>query len=149
MRGRPWTGVHVRGTDKVHESPNLDKTFKDTTDFVDRIIELNPSIGIFLLTDSLPVIREFQNRYGGRLLFTQSRRSDSNQGVHQSGHDGVLIGEEVLVDTLLALKCDYFVGNRESNISMGISSLHPWPPGFIFLLGEKNIRGENLFLHRR
>jgi protein O-GlcNAc transferase len=149
MQGRPWAGVHVRGTDKVHESANLAKIFKNTIDFVDRIIELNPSIGLFLLTDSLPVTREFQDRYGSRLLFTRSRRSASEKGVHHSGHDGVLIGEEVLVDTLLALKCDYFVGNRESNISMGISSLRRWPRGFIFLLGEKNIRGENLFLHRR
>jgi protein O-GlcNAc transferase len=83
------------------------------------------------------------------LLFTEAVRTASDIGVHQSGHDGFAIGEEVLMDTLLALKCDYFVGNQESKTSLGISSLRHWPRGFIFLLGEKNIRGENLFLHRR
>ena len=57
------------------------------------------------------------------------------------------MGEEVLVDSLLALKCDYFVGNQESNISLGIGSMRNWSNGFKFLLGE-NIRGENPFLHR-
>jgi protein O-GlcNAc transferase len=149
MQGRPWVGVHVRGSDKVYESPDLAKTNADYYGFIDRIIVLNPTIGIFLLTDSSVVTSELKKRYGNRLLFTEAVRTASDIGVHQSGHDGFAIGEEVLVDSHLALKCDYFVGNQESNTSLGISSLRNWPPGFIFLLGRKNIRGENLFLHRR
>jgi predicted O-linked N-acetylglucosamine transferase (SPINDLY family) len=147
MLGRPWVGVHVRGADKVNESPGLARTNADYFAFIDRIIELNPTIGVFLLTDSSPVVGDFQRRYGSRLLYTHAMRTESNVGVHLGGHDGVSLGEEVLVDTLLALKCDYFVGNQESNISLGIASMRTWPHGFIFLLGE-NIRGENPFLHR-
>jgi predicted O-linked N-acetylglucosamine transferase (SPINDLY family) len=147
MLGRPWIGVHVRGSDKVNESPNLSRTNADYFAFIDRIIELNPTIGVFLLTDSSPVIGEFQGRYGHRLLYTHAMRTESEIGVHMGDHDGLTLGEEVLVDTLLAMKCDYFVGNKESNIALGIASMRNWPSGFIFLLGE-NIRGENPFLHR-
>jgi protein O-GlcNAc transferase len=149
MLGRPWVGVHVRGADKIHESPDLARTNADYFRFIDRIIELNPTIGVFLLTDYLPAMDEFKRRYGNRLLFTHAVRTASDIGVHLSGHDGIAIGGEVLVDALLALKCDYFVGNQESNTSLGIASMRSWPPGFMFLLGEKNIRGENLFLHQR
>ena len=147
MLGRPWVGVHVRGADKVNESPDLVKTNADYFVFIDRIIELNPTIGVFLLTDYLPAMDEFKRRYGNRLLFTHALRTESNIGVHLSGHDGIAVGEEVLLDALLALKCDYFVGNQESNISLGIASMRNWPRGFMVLLGE-NIRGENPFLHR-
>lgn len=149
MRGRPWVAVHVRGADKIHESPRLAQTNATYFGFVDRIVELNPAIGIFLLTDSAPIIEEFAKHYGERLLCTEAIRSASNIGVHMSGHNGVAVGEEVLIDALLATKCDYFVGNQESNVSLAIASLRDWPQGFIFLLGEKNIRGENLFLHQR
>ena len=149
MRGRPWVAVHLRGADKVLESPDLANTNAEYFAFIDRIVELNPSIGVFLLTDSEPGLDLFKSRYGERLLFTAATRSASDAGVHLSGHDGIVVGEEVLVDALLALKCDYFVGNQESNTSAGIASLKNWPAGFIFLLGKRNIRGENLFLHKR
>lgn len=149
MRGRPWVAVHVRGSDKIHESPRLAQTNANYFAFVDKIVELNPSIGVFLLTDSVPMIDEFARRYGDRLLCTQASRSASNVGVHMSGHDGVAIGDEVLIDALLATHCSYFVGNQESNVSLAIASMKDWPKGFMFLLGEKNIRSENLFLHQR
>ena len=149
MRGRPWAAVHVRGSDKIHESPRLAQTNANYFAFVDKIVELNPSIGVFLLTDAAPMIDEFRKRYGDRLLCTQAVRSNSNIGVHLAGNDGVAMGEEVLIDALLATKCDYFVGNQESNVSLAIASFKEWPKGFIFLLGEKSIRTENLFLHQR
>ena len=148
MQGRPWIGIHIRGSDKIHESPNLALTNASYLSFTDRIVELNPTIGVFLLTDSIPLMEQFSMRYGDRLICTQATRDASNTGVHLSGHDGIVIGEEVLVDTLLALKCDYFVGNKESNVSLAISSMRSWPKGFMFLLGNENVRGENPFLHK-
>lgn len=149
MLGRPWLAVHMRGSDKINESPRLGQTNARYFSFIDRIVELNPSIGVFILSDSLPLIVEFSKRYGDRLLCTQVSRSSDNTGVHLSGHDGVAIGEEVLIDVLLATKCNYFIGNQESNVSLAIASLRDWPPGFIFLLGEASIRGANPALHNR
>jgi hypothetical protein len=149
MNGRNWVGVHIRGSDKVLEAPEIAKTNASYVGFIDRAIQLNPTIGIFLLTDSSVVMDEFMMRYKDRLLSTQATRDSSDIGVHNSGLDGVVIGEEVLVDALLALKCDYFIGNKESNVSLAISSMRNWPQGYVFLLGSGNVRGENIFLHQK
>lgn len=146
MQGRPWIAVHMRGSDKIHESPDLVKTNAGCFQFIDRVIELNPLIGVFLLTDSQPMLEEFTELYGDRLLCTEAARSTSNVGVHMSGHDGVDVGEEVLLDALLAIRCDYFVGSLESNVALAISSMRNWQFGFCFMVGV-NIRRENPILH--
>lgn len=145
MQGRPWVAVHVRGSDKIEEFPELAKTNAGYFGFIDRIVELNPSIGLFLLTDSQNILVEYKNRYGERLLCTDVARTSSNVGIHLSGYDGIKIGEEVMLDALLALKCDYFVGNKESNVSLAIASMRNWSKGFMFLLGETNNRSEKRF----
>lgn len=147
MVGRNWVAVHVRGSDKIYESAGLHQTNQQYFGFVNRIIEINPGIGVFLLTDSVSIHAEFSNRYGDQLVSTTVIRSDSTTGVHMLGHLGRTVGEDVLVDALLAARCDYFVGNQESNVSLAIASLKPWPRGLLFLLGNKNGRSENLFLH--
>lgn len=149
MRGRNWVAVHMRGSDKIYESAGLHQTNSRYFDFVDRIVELNPGIGIFLLTDSVSIHTEFSARHADRLVTTTALRSASNTGVHMQGHSGRTVGEEVLVDVLLASRCDYFIGNQESNVSMAIASLKPWPTGLLIMLGDKNCRAENLFLHRQ
>lgn len=149
LGGRAFAAVHVRGSDKVYESAGLHQTNLRYFGFVDRIVELNPGIGVFLLTDSVDVHAEFTARYGDRVVATPALRTNGTLGVHMLGHDGRLVAEEVILDAFLAARCAYFVGNQESNVSLAISSLKRWPKGFLALLGEKNGRTENMFLHRR
>jgi hypothetical protein len=148
MSGRPWVAVHARGSDKVYESPELNQTNSAYWGFVDRIIELNPSIGVFLLTDSIDLHDAYKNRYGDRLVTTSALRSNTDVGIHLQGHSGYELGAEVMIDVLLAIRCDYFVGNKESNVSLAISSIKRWPKNFSFLLGTKNVRNANWFLHK-
>ncbi len=148
MLGRNWVAVHIRGSDKINESPHLAKTNAEYIPFLERIITLNPNIGIFLLTDSQPLLDDFYNRYGDRLLTTQANRSSTANGIHMSGLSGHSLGDEVLIDAMLATRCDYLVGNIESNVSLAISSLKSWPSGFIFMLGKESVRGKNSALHR-
>ncbi|CAD5372464.1 Tetratricopeptide repeat protein [Rubrivivax sp. A210] len=149
MQGRPWVAVHVRGTDKILESGALNQTNQGYFPFVDRIVELNPSIGLFLLTDSVELHQAYLQRYGARVLVTPARRSSTPDGVHMQGHPGRTMGEEVLVDALLAARCSYFVGNQESNVSLAVSSLKAWPAGFAVLLGAESARSHNFVLHQR
>lgn len=123
MQERPWVGVHVCDSDKIHEPSDFFKVNANFISFIDRIIELNSSIGIFLIADSLPVLEGFKECYGLRVLCAQASLAVSRV-------------EEVLRDVLLALKCTYFVGNQESNISLAIANMRNWPQGFIFLLSE-------------
>jgi hypothetical protein len=148
MAGRNWISVHVRGSDKIFESPELHRTNLQYQAFIERILELNPGIGIFLLTDSVEVLKSYRLRYGERLLTTPALRTEGNVGIHLQGRDGYAIGQQVLIDVLLAVRGDYFIGNQESNVSLAVSSLKHWSPGFIFLLGQKSGRAENWLLHR-
>jgi len=125
MAGRPWVAVHLRGSHQGSGSP-----YAAYHGFVERIIELNPTIGVFLLADDAPAIAEYTARYGDRLLCAPAARSGDRIGAQP----GVPLGEEVPVDTLLALKCDYFIGNKESNASLAIKGLKDWAQGFCFLL---------------
>jgi hypothetical protein len=148
MAGRNWISVHVRGSDKIFEFPELHRTNMQYQAYIGRILELNPDIGIFLLTDSVEVLESYRMRYGDRLVTTSALRTEGNIGIHLQGRDGYAIGKEVLIDVLLAVRGDYFIGNQESNVSLAISSLKHWSPGFIFLLGQKSGRAENWLLHR-
>ena len=148
MDGRPWVAVHMRGSDKVAESPHLAQTNAGYSPYLERIVELNPDIGMFLLTDSQHILAECRSKFGDRILTTSASRSATATGVHMSGGDGHSLGDEVVLDAYLAARCDYFVGNVESNVSVAITSLKAWPPGFSFLLGQRSVRGKNLFLHR-
>lgn len=149
LQGRPWVAVHVRGSDKILESAHLAQINSKYFGIIDRIEKVTPDIGVFLLTDSESTVAEFSARYGDRLCFTPARRSDNLIGVHMSGSDGVENGTEVLVDALLAIACNYFIGNRESNVSMAISSMCQWDKGCIFLLGARNVRDDDVFVHDR
>jgi hypothetical protein len=147
MAGRNWISVHVRGSDKLFESSGLHLTNLQYQAYIERILELNPGIGIFLLTDSVEVLESYRTHYGDRLLTTSALRTKGNIGIHLQGRDGYAIGKEVLIDVLLAVRGDYFIGNQESNVSLAISSLKHWSTGFIFLLGQASGRAENWFLH--
>lgn len=149
MKNRNWVAVHVRGSDKVIESPQLAQTNEQYYPFIHKIIELNPTIGIFLLTDTLSMVTAYKERYGERILCIQAVRTDSTIGVHLNNNDGIAVGKEVYIDTLIATKCDYFVGNQESNVSLAISSLGDWPLGRIVMLGVSSARSHNTFIHRR
>lgn len=149
FKDRPWVAVHVRGSDKILESAHLAQINSKYFGIIERIEKVTPGIGVFLLTDSESAVAEFSAKYGDRLCFTPARRSANLVGVHMSGSDGVENGIEVLVDALLATACDYFIGNRESNVSMAISSMREWEKGFIFLLGARNVRDDDVYVHDR
>lgn len=148
MEGKFWLAVHLRGGDKIHESPELALTNGFYDEYIKLILNKNPFLHLFLLTDSIQAVNTFKSKYGDRVLTTQSTRTECAEGVHNTGkNDGLQMGREVLVDTLLATRCDFFVGNQESNVSLAISSIKNWSSGTCFLIGLGNVRGENIALH--
>jgi len=148
MKGKNWVALHIRGSDKVYETNNLFFIYEESKKFIQRIIDLNPDINIFLMTDSDQTVSSLRELYKGKILTMESLRSQTEIGVHLQGHDGNLIGRQVLLESLVATKCDYFVGNKESNVSLAISSMKKWEKGFVFLIGHGNVRGTNPFLFK-
>lgn len=146
MAGCNWVAVHMRGSDKIYESSELDKTNAQYHDFIRQIIKINPDIKILLLTDSTLILESMRKIYPDRILTTAAERVSGHVGVHYLTDDPSRAGSEVLIDSLIATHADYFIGNKESNVSLAIKSYGNWDKGYIFMLGSKSVRGSNEFL---
>lgn len=149
LSGARWLAVHVRGTDKVQELSNLAEVNQQYDAWIERILAVNPQVRIFLLTDSAPVVTHFMARWGERVLCLPCERGEGSTGVHLSGHSGTALGEQVLTDAYLAARCDLFLGNGGSNVSVGVRHLKDWASGTYFLIGEDFLGQPNTTLHRR
>lgn len=117
----PVTAVHLRGSDKVLEVPEIAEANRRIL----ALIEAEPTgRTLFLMTDDDALARECRGRYGARLVMTDSRRSRSATGIHyHQNADGPALGREMMVDLLLALEADRFIGNGRSNVSALIEAL--------------------------
>jgi hypothetical protein len=146
---RPVAAVHVRGSDKLIELKDLPKVNQQYEQEITKLIASQRELTIFLLTDSESVLEQFKERYGTRLVYTQSIRTSSDVGVHMQGHPGREIGMEVLRDVYLAARCDYFLGNGFSNVSTTVSHLKDWEPGKYSLIGGNMLLRWNFVLHDR
>lgn len=141
FNARPIIGVHIRGSDKYKEEPQLQQRQAMYPQAIDHLAQ-GSQCPIFLISDSQPIVEEYQRRYGARLIVPPAVRSTSIIGVHHLGHtDRRAIGAEVVRDIYLAAKCDKFVGLGSSNVSATIHHLREWPPGSTVYLS-------NLITHR-
>ena len=148
MAGRRWVAVHVRGSDKITELRDLELVNAQYQHRIERMLQADPAMGIFLLTDSEHFAREYRQKYGDRVLAADVARSSDATGVHYAGHEGRRLGEEVVMDACLAARCDAFLGNGASNVSVAIRHLKDWTPGSFELIGSDFLTMPNLMLHR-
>ncbi|MEB2628198.1 O-fucosyltransferase family protein [Peribacillus frigoritolerans] len=109
----PILGVHIRGSDKIHECPNLQEINNSYQQKIDSYLLDNPHSSILNRTPFDHV-------------------SVHNGGVHYDNTKQK--GIEIIKDTYLAMKCDHFIGNHSSNVSVAISRLKSWAPKTITLL---------------
>ena len=117
----PVLAVHVRGSDKVLEVPDVGEANRRSFALIDAVPD---SPRLFLMTDDESLARAFRRRYGERLVLTDSRRTRDATGIHyHGGEDGLVLGREVMVDVLLALEAEDFIGNGRSNVSALIAAL--------------------------
>ena len=114
----PFVAVHVRGSDKAVEIRGLKELTDQYPAHIDALLASIPGARILLLTDWEPAVAEYRARYAERVVVTDAQRTAERVGLHfQRGLDGRTLGEEVLRDTLLAARCDSFVGLGNSNVS--------------------------------
>lgn len=146
MSGRSWAAVHVRGSDKVTEVSNLDAMNQSYFGVLQRLMSSLPGTSIFLLTDSAPIAEQYLARFGKKLLVLNCERSRDQHGVHFSSKNGIRLGEQVIQDAWLAARCDIFIGNGFSNVSVGVRHLKAWGPNKYFLLGDDMLAGSNIDL---
>ncbi len=121
LAGGPVLAVHLRGSDKVLEVPEVAEANRRCL----ALIDAGPADWrLFLMTDDAALARALRARYGGRLVMTDSLRTAGATGIHyHDDADGLVLGREVMVDLLLALEAERFIGNGRSNVSALIEAL--------------------------
>ncbi|QXE90352.1 tetratricopeptide repeat protein [Geomonas subterranea] len=149
LAGAPVVGLHVRGGDKVGEDPGLARLNALYLPELERLLRETPQARIFLSTDDDRILARYRERFGSRLVYTVSTRTANVQGVHyQKQASRRALGEEVLIDTLLAARCDRFLGNGLSNVSLAVAQMRRWTPGTCRLFGTRLDYLRQLTLYR-
>jgi hypothetical protein len=132
LAGAPYIAVHLRGTDKRGE---FDKSPEVNEACLKALEEMPSSLRIFLLTDDIRHARALTERYGDRVVMTDSLRGETSIGIHLTGAgDPRRLGREIMVDVYVALGARYFLGNGLSNVSAMIALMRDWPEGHCRLM---------------
>jgi len=136
MLNKNMIGVHIRGSDKILEVNHLHQLNECYPAEIEKFLKISPDAHIFIMTDCSDILSEYIQAYGDRLIYTDCKRVlKADKGVHfQNYSDKKRKGIEVIKDTWLAAKCDYFIGNGYSNVSRAVSELKRWPDGSMKLL---------------
>ena len=147
LKGAPFAAVHMRGSDKIVENPQLHLTHAA---LLSEIAAIDPSWRIFLLTDDEHLLARMKAAYGERVIATDCQRSRTEQGVHLSpAVNRMQAGLEVMNDALVALRADRFVGNGRSNVSAMIALMKAWKPGHCTLVRPNQLMERNPYIYRR
>lgn len=143
---RPVIGVHVRGNAIVNEVAqiyDLNELYKPN--IWQFIVKYNAR-HLLLITDSDKIFRQYKKLYGNNdmLIYTDSKKVPFKERIAtclldypNKRHKGVEIVKdtiEIIKDTYLASKCDFFLGNGYSNLSNTVMRLKDWPESNIKLL---------------
>lgn len=135
--GRPMVAVHFRGSDKIREFEEAAAEAAHLPALVDGFLARSQEAGVLLITDSIPAVEHYRQRYGNRLVLTECARTAGAVGLHfDRGLNGHTLGVEMIVDTYLASRCDWFVGVGSSNVPCAVLHLKDWEPGRCVLVGE-------------
>ncbi len=150
IKGRQVLAVHMRGSDKITESPELNKINAGYDRQIEKYASYMPDMFIFLLTDSSAILEEHKQKYGPKLLYRDCARTENNVGIHYQKHDDrKKMGIEIIMDTYIASMCDAFIGYGGTNVSTSILHLKEWGNNDITLLGDNALFQPHLFLHNR
>jgi tetratricopeptide (TPR) repeat protein len=140
----PYIAIHARGLDKEKEVLYLQQLNAAYDELVDQAAKRFPEHKLFLMTDDKQILAHFQQRYGDRLVHTECDRGSGQTGLHYcDGVDGKKLGEEVLIDTLVATGADAFIGNGQSNVSCIVPYLKDWRQGDVTLIGKNMFEDPN------
>ena len=103
-------GLHIRGADKgAARASRSNQRIIDPEAYypeVDDYLQRFPAARIFLATDQQQFLVRVRQRYGDRLLSTESERSEGVMAPFQIQHGrGYEKGREVLLDCMLLSRC--------------------------------------------
>ena len=108
-------GVHVRLTDAAFEHEGRTTSeLGSYFELLDKQLSDFPASGIYLATDDFRVIQCFNDRYPGKVCFSQCNRSIDGTSIHGHYDSGICASgyqkaREVLLDALVLGSCDFLI----------------------------------------
>jgi protein O-GlcNAc transferase len=147
-----FIAVHARGSDKVIEMNEfineLDEVNRQYKAKIDEYLVTYNCQKIFLMTDDERIFQYFTHLYGDKIIATDCRRTNNEQGIHyQAVTDRVQLGMEVMVDAYVAIRAKAFIGNGMSNPSVMVRYLMGKPASDVYLFSQNMHHIPNTFLH--
>ncbi len=133
-------GLHIRGPGRLHGGAGELRAalgaegavpFQPFFDQADRILSLMPDAGVFVCSDSQPVIDVVRDRYGDKVVDYPAIRSEF--GEMHAGHPEnqgqsfppKRLGLDMIIEALLLARCDVFV-HGNSNVANFVLSYDPY-----------------------
>ncbi|XHR26763.1 MAG: hypothetical protein ACFUZC_12485 [Chthoniobacteraceae bacterium] len=109
---KPYIAVHIRATDKV-----MEYAVPHTSRFISSIrivLQKNPSLNVFIATDSLGAFSATKSAFNDRLCFHDVERSVDARPVHSPYGNGQRRALEFLQDCYSAARGSVFIGTSHS-----------------------------------
>jgi hypothetical protein len=100
-------GIHIRGTDKTTELPEVEEN--KIISKIDRYILHENIDKIFLSTDDLKYVRLLKNYFGSLIKFDESNLISSDSIPIHFGENKSRINEEVLCSAYILSRCSKFI----------------------------------------
>lgn len=151
LGGGPFAAVHLRGLDMVSMIPDLAIGHKWLLDRVGELLAREPGMRLFVLTDDVDCLSASRERFGNQVVAADAMRTFGRTGLHVHGNYRKYrqrLGEEALIDGLIALRSSHFFGIGASAMAATIAELGDWKnEGAVRLIGESQCRRLNFFLN--
>lgn len=136
MKGKKNIGIHLRGTNKFWEVLPVNplcilKKAKE--------LDKNNEYQIFIATDEEKLLKFAEDFFKDKtIIYYNSQRSiDGTPLYFYKDKSNPLLGEEVLIETVLLSKCDFLL-HPFSNVSYAACSFNPYIFDFLFYNDGKN-----------
>jgi hypothetical protein len=124
-RMKPPRGIVLKPNDSYHDE-------------IRKFIDKYNIKKIFLITDCEETLREYREAYGSMLVFTECERIPAEGSVLDMESHLVKRrrGMDLIRDSYLAARCDFFIGSDMSILSRMITRMKDWPRSSVKLLNR-------------
>ncbi|MDR3646569.1 MAG: hypothetical protein P4L22_03435 [Candidatus Babeliales bacterium] len=124
MHNKKNIGIHLRGTDKFTEVQPVDT--KVIFNCANKLAKkLGKNCQFFVATDEERLLDLAKSNLQGKVIAYTSHRSQNSNPVWDFYlHNRAILGEEVLIESQLLSKCNYFI-HTISNVSIAVCYFNP------------------------
>jgi hypothetical protein len=131
MKGKKNIGIHLRGTDKIIEATPIDPNI-----ILNKALEISAQLkgecNFFIATDDERLLNIAKAKLAKNVIHYNSHISKTSFPVWiEYSHCKALLGEEILIESQLLSKCDYFI-HTTSNVSIVVGFFNPNLKSFYF-----------------